>query len=299
MSLPVLPLLVALLACAPETPQEASTNEPAAPPTEVNAGVVSATDGVPIVYDARGAGETALVFVHCWSCDREFWREQFDVFAESYRVVRMDLPGHGESGAKRDSWSIAGLAEDVRMVVDELGLERVILVGHSMGGPISLLAAPLLGERVVGIACVDTLHDVAMKWDKEMAAPVIAAYERDFEGTNAQFIPMMFPEGADPGLVEWVTTRANSTNRTAASALMADFPNLDQAAFMQAARVPIRCVNAAPFGQLIPATAIEANREFGDFDATLVENVGHYLLLERPDEFNEKLAAAIAGLAGE
>ena len=271
--------LTLLLACAPDAQQEAFTAEPVAPePPEVVGGVVNAADGVPIVYDVKGGGDTALVFVHCWSCDREFWREQFDVFAESYRVVRMDLPGHGESGADRETWSIAGLAEDVRTVVDELGLERVVLVGHSMGGPVSLFAAPLLGERVVGIACVDTLHDVAMKWDEEMAGPIIAAYEQDFEGTNAQFVPMMFPEGADPELVEWVTARANAADHAAANALMADFPNLDQAAMLQAAGVPVRCVN---------------------FDAVLVEGVGHYLLLERPAEFNEKLAAAIADLAGE
>ena len=68
---------------------------------------------------------------------------------------------------------------------------------------------------------------------------------------------------------------------------------------MRAAGVPVRCVNAMAFGQLIPETRIEANREFGDFDATMVEGVGHYLQLERPDEVNEKLAAAIAELAGE
>ena len=147
----VLPLLATFTACAP------------APPPEVIAGVIEAADGVPIVYDAKGAGETALVFLHCWSCDREFWREQVDVFAEDYRVVAMDLPGHGASGAGREDWSIAGLAEDVRTVVDELGLERVVLVGHSMGGPIALLAAPLLEGRAVGVACVDTLHNAEMK----------------------------------------------------------------------------------------------------------------------------------------
>lgn len=270
-----------------------------APPPEVMAGVVEAPDGLPIVYDARGAGETTLVFVHCWACDREFWREQIDVFAEEYRVVAIDLAGHGASGAERTSWSIAELAEDVRAVVEELDLERVILVGHSLGGPVSLLAAPLLGERVVGIACVDTLHNAEQTWDADQAAPIIKAFTDDFAGTNRLFIKMMFPQERDEGLVEWVTTKAIATDETAAIGLMNDFPNLDLAQAMADSGVPIRCVNAAPLGMLIPETAIETNRSYADFDAAIVEGVGHYLLLERPDEVNEKLKAAIAELDGQ
>lgn len=285
-----------LVACAPvETPDE-SVAAPE-PPPEIVGGVVEAADGVPIAYDAKGAGETALVFVHCWACDRQFWREQVDVFAEDYRIVAMDLPGHGASGSERETWSIAGLAEDVRTVVDELGLERVVLIGHSMGGPVSLLAAPLLEGRALGVACVDTLHDAGMKWDAEMAAPIIAAYENDFAATNAQFVSMLFPEGADQELVDWVTIHANATNQEAAMGLMRDFPNLDLAEAMAATGVPIRCVNAAPLGQMIPETAIETNRTYADFDATIVEGVGHYLQLERPEEVNQRLAEAVAELA--
>jgi pimeloyl-ACP methyl ester carboxylesterase len=112
---------------------------------------LTAPDGVRIVYDDRGQGATALVFVHCWSCDRTFWREQADVFSDGYRVVTLDLAGHGESGKNRKTWTVAGLGGDVRAVVEKLGLKRVILVGHSMGGPVSLDAARQLRGRVVGV----------------------------------------------------------------------------------------------------------------------------------------------------
>ncbi|NIS33422.1 MAG: alpha/beta hydrolase, partial [Actinobacteria bacterium] len=51
--------------------------------------------GLTLHYDTRGSGDTALVFVHCWACDRAYWREQLDVFADRYRVVSLDLGGHG------------------------------------------------------------------------------------------------------------------------------------------------------------------------------------------------------------
>ncbi len=118
--------------------------------------IARAPDGLPIVYDVRGGGETSLVFIHCWCCDRAFWREQLDEFADEYRVVALDLGGHGASGAEREPWTVASLAGDVEAVVKQLKLRRVILIGHSMGGPVALLAAGRMPQRVIGVVAVDT-----------------------------------------------------------------------------------------------------------------------------------------------
>jgi pimeloyl-ACP methyl ester carboxylesterase len=80
---------------------------------EPERGTVSAADGVPIVWESRGSGEPALVLVHCWACDREFFREQVGDLSTDHRVVTLDLPGHGESGAQRERWSVTGLGADV------------------------------------------------------------------------------------------------------------------------------------------------------------------------------------------
>lgn len=60
--------------------------------------VVPAADGVPIRYTVQGKGDTALVFIHCWGCNRQLWDNQVSLFARTHRVVTIDLPGHGESG---------------------------------------------------------------------------------------------------------------------------------------------------------------------------------------------------------
>src|SRR6201988_852119 len=95
----------------------------------------------------RSAGRSAagatrpLVFLHGWCGDREYWKHQVGAFAADYRIVALDQAGHGESGQERNVWKAASLAGAVEAVVKELGLKRVILVGHSMGGQIALLAA--------------------------------------------------------------------------------------------------------------------------------------------------------------
>src|SRR5437588_3410410 len=88
---------------------------------------IRADDGVDIVCEVRGKGDTALVFLHGWCGDREYWKNQVDVFAKDYRVVALDQAGHGESGQNRKTWTTSSLAGDVEAVVKALGLKRVIL----------------------------------------------------------------------------------------------------------------------------------------------------------------------------
>jgi len=273
---------ILLLSCA---------TAPATQRSAVRQGTTPAPDGVPIAYDVRGAGDTALVFVHCWSCNRGFWKEQLDAFAGAYRVISLDLAGHGASGAGRARFTVAGLGGDVQAVVEALGLRRVILVGHSMGGPVALEAARLLRGRVVGIVAVDTLHDVTRPFPKAAFDGLVARYRADFPGTMDTFVGGMFP--TNPGARDWAMAEARKARPEVALALFGDFQNLDLPRMLSTAAVPVRCVNAAPPNG--PPTSVEANRKHGDFDAVTVEGAGHFLQLEKPEAFNARLREVLAG----
>jgi pimeloyl-ACP methyl ester carboxylesterase len=258
----------------------------------VKQGTARASDGLSISYDVRGQGKTALVFVHCWACDRTFWREQVEPLSKKYRVVTVDLGGHGASGADRPKWTVAGLGGDVEAVVLALKLDRVVLVGHSMGGPVALDAARRMPGRVAGIVAVDSLHDVEKGVPRETAEKLAALYEEDFPGTMSAMVQAMFPRTADPSVVGFVATRAAAARRGPAVALLRDYPDLDLAAWMEAARVPVRAIQAGP--PLSPVTKLGTNRKHGNYDASFMDGVGHYLMLERPAEFNRRLEAAVA-----
>jgi pimeloyl-ACP methyl ester carboxylesterase len=260
----------------------------------VRTGSVASSDGVRIVYDVRGKGDTTLLFVHCWSCDRSFWRNQVDVFADRYRVVTLDLGGHGESGKNRQNWTVLGLADDVRAVADKLKLKRIILVGHSMGGPVSLEVARLLRGRVLGVIAVDTLHNAEQQMPAQMLQEIAAKLKADFPGTMGGFMGSMFAKDSDPAVREWVEKKAKAAAPAVAVALMLDFPNVDFKKLFAAAGVPIRAINAKP--PAAPITTVEANRKYADYDAVLMDDVGHFIQLERPKEFNEHLAKFAAAL---
>jgi pimeloyl-ACP methyl ester carboxylesterase len=258
---------------------------------------VRAEDGLSLVCEVRGRGDTALVFLHGWCGDREYWKHQADVFAADYRVVTLDQAGHGESGKDRKEWTARGLAADVGAVVKELDLKRVILIGHSMGGHVSLLAAKRMPGTVVAVIGVDTLQDAEFKFPEDVRKQFMDAFEKDFKGTMRMGLAGMFPESADAELKKWLLTRAEAQDPKMATGLMRDVSGLDLKTLLKDAGVPVRCINSGGGFQFFTPTNVPVNKKYADYDATTIADVGHYPMLEKPAEFNRKLRDVLKELA--
>jgi pimeloyl-ACP methyl ester carboxylesterase len=247
-----------------------------------------ADDGLEIVGEVRGQGDAALIFLHGWCGDREYWKHQ-RAFAADYRVVAIDQAGHGESGKDRKAWTADGLAGDVEAVVKALGLKRVILVGHSMGGWVALLAAKQMPGTVVAVVGVDTLQNAEFKLPEEERKQILDGVEKDFKGTVRMTFAGLLPEKADAELKKWLQAKAEGQDPKMALALMRDLFDLDTVMAFKEAKVPVRCINSAGGYQLFTPAAVETNKKYADFGAVIIEGAGHYPMLEKPDEFNPRL----------
>src|SRR3989442_14822117 len=137
-------------------------------------GTVTTPDGVRIHYETAGKGRPARVPVHCWTCDSSFWKDQIARLAKTRQVVTLDLAGHGRSGRTRTDYTMQAFGEDVKAVADELKLDRLVLVGHSMGGAVILEAAKRLGARVRGPVPVATLPHVGQSRAPKEAEALLA-----------------------------------------------------------------------------------------------------------------------------
>lgn len=259
------------------------------PATKAAKKTVPADGGVKLVCEVRGQGDTALVFLHGWCGDREYWKHQADAFAADYRVVTLDQAGHGESGKDRKDWTIDGLAGDVESVCKALGLKRVIIVGHSMGGPVALAAAKRMPGTVVAVVGVDTIQNVEFKMPEEVRKQFMDAFEKDFKGMMQIGLAGMLPEKADADLKNWLVTRAAAQDSKMATALMRHMSGVDQKKLLQEAKVPVRCINSAGGYQFFTPTAVDVNKKYADYNAVTIADVGHYPMLEKPGEFNLKL----------
>ena len=149
-------------------------------------------DNAGINYQITGNGDTTLLFVHGSNIDQTYWAAQVNYFSAQYKVVTLDLPGHGKSGKERKHWSVEGFAADVITVIKELNLKNVILVGHSLGGGINLIAATSYPENSIGFIAIDFFKNAAMPIPEyeQQAISIKQKLKTDFSNTNEQYVRM-------------------------------------------------------------------------------------------------------------
>ena len=256
---------------------------------EVTTGEALSGDGVPIHYAVRGTGGPALVFVHGWACDRTYWDAQMRHFAPRHRVVAIDLPGHGESGTGREEWTVEAFGEDVATVVEQLGLEEVVLIGHSVGGFVVLEVARRIPDRLVGVVGVEAWYDPEQKVSAEQVRMILEPLRANFaEMTEAIVRAMMFAPGADSALVDRVALGMSAAPPEIALAVSENsyrWWNEQGVEALRAVAAPLGAINAAR-----SPTNVDALRRYApSIDVRTMDGVGHFLMLEDPETFNRLL----------
>ncbi len=257
----------------------------AVPGNTAPASKVASADGVNIVYTAAGKGKTAVLFIHGGFADRGFWRNQMKPFSKSYRVIAVDLAGHGDSGKNRKEWSLKGFGEDVKAVMEKEKLSRVILVGNSMGGPVAVEAARLMPDKVLGIIAADTFQNMTAVPPESYFKSMAEAFDKDFKGAMKNMVDMLFHPNVDKALRAEVEKIMMDHPKEMAIGLMKSFTGYDMPGITKKMKHPIRCIN----GDLYP-TMVEINQaHYPDFKAVFMLDTGHYPMLEKPETFNENL----------
>lgn len=258
-------------------------------------GTATSPDRVPIRYDAAGKGDPALVFVHCGGCERSFWDGQVAHFAAKHRVVALDLAGHGQSGAGRKDWTMPAFGDDVVSVVEALGLKRVVLIGHSLGGPVVLEAARRIPGRVAGIVLVDTLVDFEQKRPAaEEIEKSLSDLQADYRANLTAYMSQLLFSASTPEPVKArVLQTVLSVPQEIFVAVSRSSLAYDPLPALREIKAPIRAINS----DLFP-TNVEGNRRYvPGYQAAIMKGVGHYLMLEQPEAFNALLEEALRELA--
>jgi pimeloyl-ACP methyl ester carboxylesterase len=300
---PLLAALAALfiVACgkqeAPPPPAPVAANDKAEP-AEGAPRIAISPDGIHVqyhVYDARGDAEPALVFIHGWSCDSNYWREQVPVFKQKYTVVTVDLAGHGGTDANRSDWSMAKFGQDVATAVAAIPNRQLILVGHSMGGPVAIEAARLLKDRVVGIVGVDTFKTIGAPLPSAAQLDaIVKPFEANFIGHTREMVGAhFFAPGANPQLVQKVAYDMSlSPPKVAIPALRAVL-GYDFSAPLKEIDAPIVAINS-DLGE--PVNELRIRKVLPKFRAVVLTGHGHFLMMEDPARFNPALESEVQAL---
>lgn len=254
-------------------------------------------DGVRVHFDQRGTGEPALLFVHGWANSGSVWDAQMAHFSARHRVIAVDLPGFGKSGHGRTEWTIEAFGEDVAAVVRELGLDRVVLIGFSLGASVVVEAAMKVPEAVIGVVLVDDLKDPEMTYPTEIVA-FMDSVLMDLVTTpsNEKLVGggfyRMNPEASYERVLAMLSSHRNEARIGWRETIGGYFRWLNEACIgsLEAVRAPIVSV----VSDAEPVSADGFRRHVSTYRAEVIPNAGHLLMWDAPAEFNRLLEESIA-----
>jgi len=283
-----------LAACSQGGKPAAPAPAPAAANADEGPRIVMSDDLVHLEYRVFGRGEPAVILVHGWCENADYWHSQFDALRSRYTVVALDLAGHGASGANRTDWSIANYAADLATIARQIPNAHLVLVGHSMGADVALAAVPRIGARVIGVIAVDALRSVGMPPLSAGAIEAkVAPFRTDFVGTTRALVSeQLFEKGADPLLVQKVAYDMSLRSPKVAVPTLEKLLAFDLATVLPSVHVPVYAINS----DLAPTDAARIRKSLADFTLDVLPHSGHFLMLEAPASFNPLLLKDIDAL---
>lgn len=254
--------------------------------------------------DSAGSG-FPVVLLHGAGASKEVFERQFESSLSSdFRLIAIDLPGHGQSSDAFDpavTYTISGLAECLDEVLDQIGIKRAALFGWSLGGHI---AVEMMASRpsVAGIMLTGAppvpLGPIGMLRGFYFTLDTLLASKRDFTQRNAErYAQLCYGDGADPRFVRSIL-RADGRARTGVSASMMRGDGVDQRWAVQHARVPVAIVNGTedPLVRLSYIAGLGIDMLWEN-EPVFIVDTGHAPFWEKPDVFNPILARFLHDIA--
>ena len=254
----------------------------------VTASLQAATvDGLNVHSTTSGTGETTVILVHGYTCDESTWSEQVPALSAKYRVITLDLPGHGKSDVPVvEKFSMDLFARAIEAVRVESRADRVVVVGHSMGTPVILRYAKLYPQHVAALVLVDGL----MVDGPPTPGAGAAMGGPDGRKHREALIQRFFVPTTPPAVRERV------------SRMMLSAPEATAVGAMNASVETAGRIEQIPPG--VPVLAMYAGSPLAGRQVVLshvpqaeyiqIADTGHFLMLERPAEFNRVLLEFLA-----
>jgi pimeloyl-ACP methyl ester carboxylesterase len=243
-------------------------------------------DGVNLRYLNTGTGDPTLVFIHGWCCDQSMWGEQIEAFAPKHRVIAVDLRGHGESDKPDQDYEIAGFADDMAWLIQEIGLDRPVLIGHSMGGVTTLnllLKHPDIARAAVFVdaGIMPFPEEIRPLLDQTLEALKSPAYREVATNVVKQFL---FREESPAELRDRVAAdMATAPQRVMHTALASALSEENYPP--GPVPIPSLFVKAAT----LQATEEQIKERYPGMEVVSMDT-GHFNHMEKPEEFNEILS---------
>jgi 3-oxoadipate enol-lactonase len=250
-------------------------------------------NGITIAYSDRGTG-LPIVFLHAFPLNRTMWAPQEEALCSQFRIITIDLRGHGESDTPLWRYTLEQSADDVCALLDQLAIQQAVFVGLSMGGYVLFAFYRRYAARVKGLILADTKAQADTTEGKDGRFQMAqTAYTKGPSAIADIMHPKLFSHATiktRPALVQQVRTIIeNSRISGIAGDLMAMAERLDSIPLLS----QITCPTQIIVGELDQATPPSDAKLMAD----QISNAAHLTNLEQPEVFNQIVAAFASELA--
>jgi len=244
-------------------------------------------NGAKIHYKSYGKGKDAVVFIHGWTCNLDNWREQIPEFAKRNRVIALDLPGHGQSDKPQIAYTMDLFANAVDAVMRDAKVDHAVLVGHSMGTPVARQFYRKYPQKTLAIVIVD--GGLRLFGTKEMRDGFLAMFRAPtYKDAGAQMLGQMMANLPAAEQERGKTSFANTPQYVIVGAMEA---MNDEALYTtDKINVPVFAILAkSPFWAADTDQFLHSLAP--DLELQWWEGVGHFVMLEKPKQFNDAVIA--------
>lgn len=246
-------------------------------------------EGNKVYYlDEGGKKKDAIVFIHGWTCNADFWKDSISAFP-GRRVIAVDLIGHGRSDKPKTNYSMEYFARSVEAVLRKAKVDRAVLVGHSMGTPVARQFYRLYPKQTLGIVIVDgALQRFAPEAEmRAWAAPL----REDYVKNSPQFVDSLVAGIKDEALKKTVR---DSMLTTPGHVAVSAWDGMADETIWTSDKINVPVLALMAPSQFWPANVKDIFASIApNINFQMWTGVSHFLMMEKPKEFNEQIAAFV------
>ncbi|HEY9383502.1 MAG TPA: alpha/beta hydrolase [Gemmatimonadales bacterium] len=245
-------------------------------------------DSTRIHYQSYGQGTAALVLIHGWTCNLDNWRDQIPDLAKRSRVIAIDLPGHGQSDKPQLTYSMDLFARGVTAVLRDAGVQRAVLVGHSMGTPVARQFYRKYPERTLGLVAVD--GPLQPFFDQQRMDGLLASLRSaDYQNVGAGMLASMASPATTAEMKQRI--RASFLN-TPQHVVVSAMEGLADSTIWGPDQIKVPVLVIAAGSRSYPPDIEQRSRAIApQLEFQMWEGVGHFLMMEQPKRFNDAVIA--------
>ncbi len=265
--------------------------------------MLAEVNGIRLAYDDRGTG-TPIVFLHAFPLNRTMWAAQESALSQRFRVITVDLRGHGESDAPLWRYTLDQYADDVNALLDRLSIQRAVMAGLSMGGYVLFAMYRRHRDRIRGLIFADTRAEAdqptQVTWRFNLAQKV---YKEGPKAVADEMVPKLLSPSTvqkNPALVERVRAIILSAPISGiVGDLMAIAERPDSTPLLKTISLPTLVL----VGEHDRLTTPDENQRLADgipgARLVVIPSAGHLSNMEQPELFNQAVSGFMENIGGE